>query len=403
MSEKTNWKELAFDTKAIHVGQDPCQWATLDVVPPITLSSTFMQTEATSFSISANTDEGFEYGRLGNPSRHVLEVALASLENGKYALSFASGISAITTLIYLLKSGDHIVTVDDVYSGAGNFFRTCATRMNIETSFVNMLDLEETEKSFKPNTTMLWFEPVTNPTLKVIDVKAICEIARKKNPNILIGVDNTFASPYFINPLDLGADIVHHSLTKYINGHSDVIMGCVMVNDLSLYERIKYLQIYIGAVPSPFDCFLVNRSLKTLSIRMQKHMTNGLKVARALESNPRVEKVIYPGLESHPQHELYKRQMRGFSGMISFYIKTNLEGTKFFLRNLKLITTAISLGGFESLIGIPGIMSHRVVPPEQRKLLGITDNFLRFSVGLEDADDLINDIDRALKIAIPTV
>ncbi|RNA12631.1 cystathionine gamma-lyase-like [Brachionus plicatilis] len=391
-----NPDHYGFQTNAIHSGQEPEKWSSRTVVPPIVMGTTFKQYEP-------GKHAGFEYGRSGNPTRNSLEECLAPLEKAKYALAFASGSAALTTMSYLLKSGDHILTVDDVYGGTNRFFRNCANRMGIETSFVDMLDLELTEKSFKSNTMMVWIETPTNPTLKLVDIKAVCDLAKKKNPEVICVVDNTFASAYFQNPLELGADIVSHSLTKYMNGHSDVVMGAIMLNDEKLYERMKYLQNAVGAVPSPFDCFLASRGLKTLAFRMQAHMQNGLKVAKSLSENPRIEKVIYPGLESHPQHELYKSQMKGFGGMISIYIKGGIDESFRFLKELKLFACAESLGGYESLVEHPAIMTHASVPKDQRAILGIDDNFVRISVGLEDAEDLIGDLNQALEKAIPNV
>lgn len=395
-SDESVAKKYNFETDAIHCGQDPEKWNARCVVPPIVMSSTYKQ-------FAPGETAGYDYSRSGNPTRESLETCLASLEKAKYALTFSSGLASLTTLSFLLKSGDHIVTVDDVYGGSNRFFRNCANRMGIETSFVNMLDLTLTEEAFKPNTAMVWIETPTNPTLKLINIKAVCEIARRKNPKAIIVVDNTFASAYFQNPLELGADIVMHSLTKYMNGHSDVIMGAIMINDDEIYKRMAFLQNSCGSVPSPFDCFLVNRGLKTLGIRMREHMANGLKIAKSLSSNPRVTKVIYPGLESHPQHALYKEQMKGFGGMIAFYLKGDLEAATTFMKSLKIITLAESLGGYESLVEHPALMTHASVPAEQRKELGITDDFIRMSIGLENGDDLIDDLNQALIQAIPNV
>jgi cystathionine gamma-lyase len=326
---------------------------------------------------------------------------LAPLEKAKYALTFSSGLGATTTLSYLLKSGDSVLSVDDVYGGTNRFFRQCASRMGIHIDFVDMRDLDLTEKALKDSTAMVWIETPTNPTLKLVDIKAVCEIVRKRLPKCFIVVDNTFASSFFQNPLQLGADIVMQSLTKYMNGHSDVVMGAIMLNDDELYEKMKYLQNACGAIPSPFDCYLVNRGLKTLHVRMREHQSNGMKVAQWLSTNPRIEKVLYPGLESHPQHELYKRQMKGFGGMISVYLKGDLCQTLDFFKHLQHFCCAESLGGYESLVEHPALMTHASVPAEQRATLGITDNFVRISVGLEDVDDLIKDLDQALHKAIP--
>lgn len=393
MSSHSDLENYSFETEAIHAGQDPEKWDSRCVVPPLVLSTTFKQ-------FAPGQHAGYDYGRSGNPTRNSLEACLAPLEKAKYALTFSSGLGALTTLSYLLKTGDHIVTVDDVYGGTNRFFRNCANRMGIETSFVDMTNTEELEKAFRDNTAFCWIETPTNPTLKLIDIKAVCEIAKRKNPKIITVVDNTFASAYFQNPLELGADIVMHSLTKYMNGHSDVVMGAIMLNDEELFQRMKYLQNAVGAVPSPFDCFLVNRGLKTLAARMKQHMENGLRVAQYLSSNERILKVLYPGLESHPQHDLYKKQMKGFGGMISVYLKGGVEEATVFMKSLKLFSLAESLGGYESLIEHPALMTHLSVPVEQRALLGISDSFIRLSIGLENADDLIKDLEQALVKAV---
>lgn len=388
--------EFGFATHTIHAGQEPEKWNSRAIVPPISLSTTFKQ-------FSPGEHAGYDYSRSGNPTRECLEQCLAPLEKAKYALTFSSGLGATTTLSFLLKSGDHILCVDDVYGGTNRFFRQCASRMGIEATFVDMRDLAVTEASFKSNTAMVWFETPTNPTLKLIDIKAVCELTRRKAPNAIIVVDNTFASSFFQKPLTLGADIVMMSLTKYMNGHTDVVMGAVMLNDKALNDRLLFLQNSCGAIPSPFDCFLVNRGLKTLTIRMREHMRSGLEVATALENNPRVVKVLYPALASHPQHELYKKQMSGFGGMISIYIKGGLPETVVFLQSLHLFSLAESLGGYDSLIEQPALMTHASVPSEQRAELGITDNFIRMSIGLESTEDLIKDLEQALVKAIPNL
>lgn len=390
------YNHSGFSTAALHAGQDPDKWKCRSVVPHIALSSTYKQ-------FSPSVHAGFEYSRSGNPTRQVLEECLAPLEKAKYALAFSSGLGATTTLSYMLKSGDHVLSVDDVYGGTNRFFRQCAGRMGINIDFVDMRDMELTEKGLKPNTAMVWIETPTNPTLKLVDIGAVVAVVRKTHPTAIIVVDNTFASSFFQNPLLLGADIVIQSLTKYMNGHSDVVMGAVMLNDDELHARLKFLQNACGAIPSPFDCYLVNRGLKTLAVRMKEHQVNGLIVAKWLSQNPRVEKVIYPGLESHPQYDLYKKQMKGFGGMISVYLKGDLKTTLDFFRHLEHFCCAESLGGYESLVEHPALMTHASVPAEQRALLGITDNFVRISIGLEDVDDLIKDLDQALHKAMPEI
>jgi len=379
-----------FATKAIHVGQEPEQWNSNAVIPPITLSTTFKQ-EAPA------KHKGYEYGRSGNPSRSVLEACLASLDDAKYALCFASGLGATTSLVHLLHAGDHMISVDDVYGGTYRYFNKAAACMNVETTFVDATEPSNLEKAIRPNTKLVWLESPTNPLLKVIDIKKIAEIAH--NRDILLAVDNTFLTPYFQRPLDLGADVVVYSLTKYMNGHSDVIMGAVTTNNEDIHTRLRFLQNALGIVPSPFDCYLVNRSLKTLHIRMREHMKNSLEAARYLEKHPLVEKVMHPGLPSHPQHELAKRQCYGHSGVFSIYIKGGLNESSEFLKALKVFSLAESLGGYESLAELPSVMTHASIPREEREKTGITDNLIRLSVGLETSEDLIADLEQALKAA----
>ncbi|XP_035787759.1 cystathionine gamma-lyase-like [Anopheles albimanus] len=378
-----------FSTKAIHVGQDADQWNSRAVVPPISMSTTFKQSGPAQHA-------GFEYGRSGNPTRDVLERCLASLDNGKFGLTFASGLGATTTVITMLKGGDHVVAGDDLYGGTNRLLRNVAIKMGIEIDFVDLTNLEKVEQAIKPTTKLFWMETPTNPLLKVVDIKAVSEIAHKR-PGIVVVVDNTFLSAYLQRPLDLGADVVMYSLTKYMNGHSDVIMGAMVTSDEQIYERLKFLQNATGIVPSPFDCYLVNRSLKTLALRMERHKSNSLAVAKFLEGHPKVERVLHPGLPSHPQHELAKRQTYGHSGIMSFYIRGGLEEASVFLKALHVFTLAESLGGYESLAELPSVMTHASVPLEQRVVLGITDGLVRLSVGLEDSDDLIADLKQALE------
>jgi len=381
-----------FATKAIHEGQDPRQWTSGAVNPPIHLATTFQQD-------SPGQDRGYCYGRSGNPSRTCLEKCLASLENAKYCCCFASGLAATTCVALMLKTGDHIVSVNDVYGGTSRFLRRVISEMGIETTFVDATDPENVKKSLRPNTKLVWMETPTNPTMQLVDIQAVANIV-KQQKDIIYVVDNTFMSSYFQQPLSFGADVVMHSLTKYMNGHSDSIMGCLCTSNEELFNRMKFLQNSFGAVPSPFECFLVNRGLKTLHLRMREHMKNGLAVARFLENHPCVEKVIYPGLPSHPQHKLARRQCSGFSGMMSFYIRGGLAETNTFLKKLKVFILAESLGGFESLAEHPAVMTHASVPEDHRNKLGISDNLIRLSVGLEDAGDLVNDLDQALRAAV---
>merc|ERR1719410_2179765 len=340
----------------------------------------------------------YEYGRSGNPTRDVLEACLASLDGAKHACVFSSGLATSTTITHLLSAGDHVISMDDLYGGTNRYFRKVAARMNIETSFVDATNPKSIEAAIRPNTKMVWVESPTNPTLKVVDIKAVAEIT-KKHPNIFLVVDNTFLSCYFQRPLELGADIVMYSLTKYMNGHTDVIMGAACTNSEDLGSRLRFLQNAIGAVPSPFDCYLVNRSLKTLRIRMEEHQRNSLAVGRWLEQHPCVISVRHPGLASHPQHHIVLKQCYGHSGMISFYLKGKLQESNKFLSALKLITLAESLGGYESLAELPYVMTHASIEEKERVALGVTDNLIRISVGLEDLEDLIADLDQAFKAA----
>jgi len=320
------------------------------------------------------------------------------LDGAEYAMTFASGLAATTTITHLLKSGDHIVAMDDLYGGTNRYFRKVAANMGIETSFVDATDASKVAEAIRPNTRMVWIETPTNPTLKVVDIKAVADIAHG-HENVFVVVDNTFESAYFQRPLELGADITYYSITKYMNGHTDVIMGACALNNKDLAERLRFLQNAVGPVPSPFDCYLVNRSLKTLKLRMEEHQKNGLIVAKFLEAHPLVESVRHLLLESHPQYELVKRQQYGHSGMLSFYLKGGLEESKKFLQALKLVTLAESLGGYESLAELPYLMTHASIEEKERVALGVTNNLIRISVGLENPQDLVEDIDQALKAA----
>jgi len=384
-----------FATKALHAGQEPEQWNSQAVIPPISLSTTFKQQGPADFAKG-----GYEYGRSGNPTRDVLEKCLAALDGAKHAMTFSSGLAATTTITHLLKAGDHIVSMDDVYGGTNRYFRKCASTFNIETSFVDATDPARIEAAIRPNTKMVWIETPTNPTLKVVDIAAVSKITQKlqeQGRDIFLVVDNTFLSSYFQRPLELGADISYYSLTKYMNGHTDVIMGAACTNDESLAHRLRFLQNAIGPVPSPFDCYLVNRSLKTLKVRMEEHQRNALEVGRWLEAQQAVESVRHPGLPSHPQHDLVKRQCYGHSGMISFYLKGGLAESTKFLSSLQMVTLAESLGGYESLAELPYAMTHASIEETERVKLGVTDNLIRISVGLENAQDIIADLDQALR------
>lgn len=381
-------KKFGFGTKAIHAGQEPDP-ITGAVMIPIYQTSTYAQK-------SPGEHTGYEYSRTDNPTRTAYQACVAALENGKHALAFGSGLAAIDSLMHLLKAGDHVICSDDVYGGTFRLFDKVLTRFQIEFTFMDLSDVTAVEKAIKPNTKMIWIESPTNPMLKIFDIEALAKMARSRK--ILSAVDNTFMSPYFQRPLDLGADLVMHSITKYMNGHSDVVGGVLVMNDSKLHEDLKYLQNAVGAVPGPQDCFLVMRGLKTLHVRMKQHQENAFAIANFLVKHPKVEKVIYPGLESHPQHALAKKQMSGFGGMISFTIKGGIAESKKVLETTKLFTLAESLGGVESLIEHPAIMTHASVPVENRQKLGISDNLIRISVGIEDAADLIADLDHALSL-----
>jgi len=372
-------------TNAIHAGQpsDPISGA---VIPPISLSTTFQQS-------SPGVNKGYEYSRSGNPTRNALEQNIASTEGGKYGLAFASGLAATATLIHLLQPGDHVICADDVYGGTRRYFTKIISPLSsVKFDYVDFNVPGAFEALLTDKTRLIWIETPTNPNLKIFDLRDISEKAHKKNPSILVVVDNTFLTPYFQKPLTLGVDIVLHSRSKYLNGHSDVIMGAIVLNNIEVRDKLSYVQNGMGVVPSPFDCFLVLRGMKTLHIRMQRHEENAIKVAEFLEKHPKVEKTVFPGLPSHPQHELAKKQMTGFGGMITFYLKGGIDESRRFLEALKLLALAESLGGVESLIEHPAIMTHASVPEGIRKELGIHSNMIRLSVGIEDLKDIIDDL-----------
>lgn len=374
-----------FETRAVHAGIEP-EATSGAVMTPIFQTSTYAQA-------SPGEHKGYEYSRTDNPTRTVLQAQLADLESANHALVFSSGLSAIDAVLNTLSAGDHIVAGDDLYGGTYRLFTKVAERRGLQFSFVRAQDPAAVESAMSDRTKLVWLETPTNPLLNLVDVAAVRNIARQRGA--LVGVDNTFMSPYFQRPLELGADIVMHSMTKYLNGHSDVVMGALMMRDSDLYSRLKFLQNSIGAVPGPFDCWLVLRGLKTLALRMRQHAANAQIVAEWLERHPKVERVLYPGLPSHPQHELAKRQADGFGGMITFFVKGGLEESRRFLSTVQLHTLAESLGGVESLIEHPAIMTHASVPPEVRAEIGLTDNLIRISVGIEAAQDLIADLEHA--------
>lgn len=379
--------DLHIATKVIHVGGAPDK-ETGAIMPPIFQTSTYVQK-------SPGKHQGYEYTRSHNPTRTRLEENLASLENAKYALVTASGLSMMGLIMHAFPKETKIICGDDVYGGTYRLFTTVFNETH-DFSFINTTDLKLLEKTIKETKAkVLWIETPTNPLLKITDIEAVCKIAKKYK--VMTFVDNTFMSPYFQNPLSLGADVVVHSMTKYINGHSDVIGGCMMTNDKDFYQRIFTLQNSIGPSQSPFDSWLVLRGVKTLSVRMEAHQKNAMKIAAWLERHPKVESVIYPGLKSHPQHKIAKKQMSGFGGMITFFIKGGLKASKRFLERVELFSLAESLGGVESLIEHPAIMTHASLPKKLREALGIDDNLIRLSVGIENVDDLISDLDNALK------
>lgn len=376
---------MHFSTKAIHVGQEP-DTATGATIVPIYQTSTYTQD-------GIQDHKGYEYSRTGNPTRTALEKCIASLENGKYGLAFASGCAATTTVMSLLNAGDHIIASDDLYGGTYRLFQRVLTKLGLTFSFVDMANLDAVRGAIKENTKMIWIETPTNPLLKLCDIKAVSDIAKENN--VYSCVDNTFMSPYFQKPLDLGADLVVHSTTKYVGGHSDVVGGAVITSNDDLYNQLKYHQNSIGAVPGPFDCWLTLRGIKTLALRMREHNKNAMAIAKFLSNHPKIDKVNYPGLESHPQHELAKKQMTGFGGMISFEVKGGLDAGKIVAQNTKLFSLAESLGGVESLIGHPATMTHAAIPPEERLKIGLRDGLIRISVGIEDEEDLIKDLEQA--------
>ena len=379
------FKDLGFETRAIYAGQKPDK-ITGAVITPITLSTTFVQN-------APGEHTGYEYARSGNPTRTAYEKCLANLESGDYGLAFSSGCGALTTLLHLFKTGDHIISMDNIYGGSIRLIDQFVKNQGLEADFVDLSDISKFEETIRENTKCVWVETPSNPTLKLVDIEKISKIARKKD--ILVAVDNTFMSPFFQRPLLLGADVSYHSTSKYIGGHSDVIGGFIAVKDKSLAEKLYFLQNALGAVASPFDSFMCLRSLKTLGVRMKAHDFNAQKIAAFLENHSKVESVLYPGLKSHPQHDLARKQMYGFGGIISFYIKGGIKEAKTFLSKLKIFNLAESLGGVESLIEHPGIMTHAYLPEETRQKFGITDNFIRVSVGIENIQDLINDLDQA--------
>ena len=385
---KKNKKYKGLQTKAIHAGQfaDPTTGA---VMPPIYATSTYVQS-------SPGENQGFEYARSQNPTRFAYERAVTAMENGSHGFAFASGMAATSTIIELLDAGDHVIVMNDLYGGTYRLFQMVRKRSaNLDFEYVDLVaEVDDLDQYVKPNTRMIWVETPTNPMLQVVDIEKVAAFAQKHN--LLTVVDNTFASPYLQTPLDMGADLVMHSATKFINGHSDMVGGFVAVNNQELADRVKFLQNSVGGIGGAFDSYLALRGFKTLPLRMQRHCQNAQTIAEWLDKDPRVEKVIYPGLKSHPQHELAKKQMRDFGGIITVLIKGGMKETVAMMEQCHLFALAESLGGIESLINHPAIMTHASVPKTQRLKIGITDNMVRLSVGIEDVEDLIDELDVAL-------
>ena len=376
-----------FETRAIHDGQ-PSDPRTGAVSVPVYQVSTYEQD-------GIGKPRGFEYSRSGNPTRQALEEALASLESGKFGLAFASGVAASTAVLQLLKPGDHLVAGDDIYGGTYRLFERVFKPWGIQTSYADATSVAAFDRAITDKTRLIWVETPTNPLLKIVDLRSLAALARERNVQLV--VDNTFASPYFQRPLELGAHIVVHSTTKYLGGHSDVIGGAVITSDEDIYRPLKYYQNAAGAVPGPWDCWLILRGIKTLAVRMREHERNALHLAGVLEKHPAIERVIYPGLKSHPQHELAKKQMSGFGGMVSLELKGGFEAVDRFVSRLNVFVLAESLGGVESLVCYPPKMTHSSFSPSERRQRGIGDNFIRLSVGIEHVDDLEADLRTALE------
>ena len=377
---------MKFATKAIHAGQEPDP-STGAIIAPIFQTSTYVQA-------GLGEHKGFEYSRTQNPTRSALEECMAAIEDGRYGLAFASGMAAESAILSLLSAGEHLISCDDLYGGSYRIFERVMRRYNVETTYVAAGNIEGYERAIRPNTKMIWLETPTNPLLRLIDIQAVAEIAHRYN--LLLVVDNTFASPYFQQPLKLGADIVVHSTTKYLNGHSDIIGGALVLNNEEVYQAIKFYQNAAGGVPSPFDSWLTLRGIKTLAVRMRQHEENAIAVAKFLAEHPRVEKVYYPGLPVHPDYTLAKRQMSGFGGMVSFQFKGIYADVDKVVRRFKIFALAESLGGVDSLVCHPASMTHGSIPKDIRESRGLTDTLLRLSVGIEDVDDLLADLEQAL-------
>lgn len=385
----TSDKRYSFLTRCIHAGQEPDP-TTGAVMPPIYTTSTYAQS-------SPGVHKGYDYSRTANPTRGAWERCIADLESGTRGFAFASGMAATSTLLELLDAGSHVIAMEDLYGGTFRLFERVRRRTaQLDISFVDLSNLDSLRAAVRPNTRMIWIETPTNPTLRLVDIAAVTEFARSKG--ILTVVDNTFATPWVQRPLELGADIVMHSATKYLNGHSDMVGGVAITKDEELGTRVAFLQNAIGAISGPFDSFLALRGLKTLALRMRQASESALAIAHWLEEQPQVERVIYPGLPSHPQHALAQKQMKnGYSGIVTFFIRGGIDKARPFLERCRLFTLAESLGGVESLVDHPGLMTHASIPPDKRAALGIDDSLIRLSVGIEDTNDLIADLQDALK------
>ena len=378
---------MRFSTRAIHVGQDP-EPETGSVTVPVFLTSTYRQSEP-------GKEGKYVYSRTANPTRTALEECLASLEEGKYGLAFSSGMAATTAVLMLLRKGDHVIAGDDIYGGTYRLFEQVLRNYGLQFSYVDPQDPSNVEKAVRRNTRLVWIETPTNPLMRIVDIRRISKISQKAHA--LLVVDNTFMSPYLQNPLSHGADIVVHSTTKYLGGHSDLIGGAAITDDTKVHERLRFLQNAVGAVPGPLDCYLVLRGAKTLAVRMERHCQNAKAISEYLLKQSRVERVLFPGLHDHPQRDIVKRQMRGSGGMLSFQLSGGFNGCKKFLKQLRVFTLAESLGGVESLIEHPSSMTHASIPRERRMKMGVSDNLIRASVGIEDVEDLISDLERGFR------
>ena len=380
---------MKLDTKIVRASSKPDK-ATGAVVPPIYQTATYVLEEI-------GKDKGYDYTRASNPSRQLLEEHLAAIEGAEYGVSYSSGMSAVDSVFKLLKAGDHVICSDDVYGGVSRHFNQVLVNYGIEFTYVNSSNPIEVEKAVKSNTKILWIETPTNPLLKITDLRAMNKIAKENN--LLFGVDSTFSTPVFLRPLEFGADIVMHSTTKYLSGHNQIIGGAILTNDKKIFDKMKFIQKTIGAVSSPFDCFLTMLGLRTLHLRMERHQENAQAIAEFLESHPKVSRVAYPGLESDPGHSIAKEQMNGYSGMISFELNGGIPAGKHLMNSVKLCFLAESLGSVETMITHPATMTHAEVPVEERHARGLTDGLVRLSVGIEDKQDIIDDLQQALENA----